>query len=81
MVKALNTCNCQVMVQHASVPGDHDLFICGNDAEAKQAVQTLLREWGWKSIIDMGDITNARAMEQLLPIWIRLYGMFGSPIV
>jgi len=39
----------------------------------------LLREFGWKSIIDMGDISNARATEQLLPIWIRLFGMYGNP--
>jgi predicted dinucleotide-binding enzyme len=80
VVKALNTCNCQVMINPAGVPGDHDLFICGNDAAAKQTVQELVRQWGWKSIIDMGDITNARATEQLLPIWIRLMVMFGSPV-
>ena len=80
VVKALNTCNCQVMVDPARVPGDHDLFVCGNDPRAKKQVTALLREFGWKSIIDMGDITNSRATEQLLPIWIRLFGMYGNPI-
>jgi predicted dinucleotide-binding enzyme len=80
VVKALNTCNCQVMVDPTLVPGAHDLFVCGNDPQAKQQVTALLREFGWKSIIDMGDISNARATEQLLPIWIRLFGMYGNPI-
>jgi hypothetical protein len=37
-------------------------------------------EWfGWKSIIDLGDITTARATEMLLPIWIMLMGKYQSP--
>ncbi len=28
----------------------------------------------------MGDISNARATEQLMPIWIRLFVMYGSPL-
>jgi hypothetical protein len=41
--------------------GDHDIFISGNDVEAKTAVTKILRDWfGWKSIVDLGDISNAR---------------------
>jgi predicted dinucleotide-binding enzyme len=79
VVKALNTCNCRIMVNPGLVRGDHDLFICGNDARAKAQVTSLLHEFGWRSIIDLGDITNSRATEQLLPIWIRLYGLYGTP--
>ena len=79
VVKALNTCNCQVMVHPGRLKGDHDLFICGNDQNAKEEVQKMLRDFGWKSIIDLGDITNARGTEQLLPIWIRLYGLLKTP--
>jgi hypothetical protein len=28
--------------------------------------------------VDLGDITNARATEQLMPIWIRLWGKLGT---
>src|SRR5450432_1939707 len=35
VVKALNTVNCEVMVNPSLVHGDSDLFICGNDAGAK----------------------------------------------
>lgn len=78
VVKALNTCNCRVMVEPGRVKGDHDTFVCGNDPAAKEQVKGLLRNFGWKSIIDLGDITNARATEQLLPIWIRLYGLYQT---
>jgi predicted dinucleotide-binding enzyme len=78
VVKALNTCNCQVMVNPGRVPGEHDIFLCGNDAGAKEFVKGLLGDFGWKSIIDLGDITAARATEQLMPTWLRLYGMYQS---
>ncbi len=79
VVKALNTCNCQVMVDPGRVPGEHDLFICGNDGKAKETVKSLLRDFGWKSIIDLGDITNARGTELLMPLWMRLWALFGTP--
>jgi len=31
-------------------------------------------------VIDLGDITNARATEMYLPLWVRLYGVFSSPL-
>jgi predicted dinucleotide-binding enzyme len=31
VVKALNTVNCDIMIAPSRVPGDHDLFICGNE--------------------------------------------------
>src|SRR5215469_17042932 len=48
VVKALNTVNCEIMVQPSLIPGDHNLFICGNDAAAKREVTDRLCEWfGW----------------------------------
>jgi predicted dinucleotide-binding enzyme len=82
VVKALNTVNCAVMIQPSLVPGDHHLFICGNDAEAKDKVSGWLCEWfGWKrgNLIDLGDITSARGMEMWMPVWLRLFGKFGHP--
>jgi len=82
VVKALNTVNCDVMVNPACVPGEHDLFICGNDAGAKGEVAGWLGEWfGWKraSIIDLGDITNSRGTEMFLALWVRLWGQLGTP--
>ncbi|HEY9166463.1 MAG TPA: NAD(P)-binding domain-containing protein [Candidatus Kryptonia bacterium] len=80
VVKTLNTVNCRLMVDPAIVRGDHDLFICGNDQSAKSEITKILKDWfGWKSIIDLGDISNARAQEMILPIWVRLMGIFQSP--
>jgi 8-hydroxy-5-deazaflavin:NADPH oxidoreductase len=82
VVKTLNTTNTLVMVDPAKVAGgDHDLFISGNDAEAKARVTGLLQQWfGWRSVIDLGDITTARGTEMLLPIWVRLYAGLGTPM-
>ncbi|MGD8276527.1 MAG: NAD(P)-binding domain-containing protein [Gemmatimonadota bacterium] len=80
VVKALNTVNLSIMVDPQGVAnGDHHLFVCGNDEQAKAAVTTLLRdEFGWTHIIDLGDITNARGTEMYLAIWIRLMNALGT---
>jgi predicted dinucleotide-binding enzyme len=83
VVKALNTVNCDIMVDPSRVPGDHNLFICGNGAVAKKEVTKYLSEWfGWKvdNIIDLGGITVARGTEMLMPLWMRLFqGVIGHP--
>jgi predicted dinucleotide-binding enzyme len=59
--------------------GDHDIFVCGNDGEAKAKVADFLKiQYGWKNVIDLGDITNARGTKMLLPIWVRLWGALNS---
>jgi len=78
LVKTLNTVNCLVMVEPARVPGEHTMFLCGNDEAAKATVSDLLKTFGWRDLIDLGDITNARATEALLPIWIRLWGVLKT---
>lgn len=79
VVKALNTINCQIMVDAGRVKGDHDVFMCGNDAEAKGRVKEILQGWfGWKSVLDLGDISSARATEGYLPLWLRLWGALGT---
>jgi 8-hydroxy-5-deazaflavin:NADPH oxidoreductase len=82
VVKALNTVNCDIMIAPSRVPGDHNLFVCGNNAAAKREVNDRLCEWfGWKpgNIIDLGDITNARGTEMFLALWVRLWGVLGTP--
>lgn len=79
VVKALNMVNASVMTDPARVGGESDLFICGNDEAAKRRVTTLLEEFGWKSVIDLGDITGARGMEAYLLLWLRLWGVLKTP--
>ena len=79
VVKTLNTTNARVMVDPGSVAGgNHTMFMAGNDAAAKESVRALLESFGWRDIIDIGDITNARGLEMILPIWVRLMGPLGT---
>jgi 8-hydroxy-5-deazaflavin:NADPH oxidoreductase len=80
VVKALNTMNCQLMVNPGLLKDPGSLFICGNDAEAKAVIESLLHSFGWDKIIDLGDISAARGTEQILPIWVRIMGKLGTPM-
>lgn len=77
VVKALNTMNCDVMVDPGRVPGEHDVFLCGNDDGAKNAVVGILNQMGWKDPIDLGPIEAARGTEGMMNFWLRLYGVVG----
>jgi 8-hydroxy-5-deazaflavin:NADPH oxidoreductase len=83
VVKTLNTVNASVMVNPSSVPGEHDVFLAGDDTGAKTHVVALLESFGWprERIVDLGGIDGARAMEMYLPMWLRLYQAFGTPRV
>jgi predicted dinucleotide-binding enzyme len=80
VVKTLNTMTAAVMVNPSAVPGDHEVFLCGNDADAKARMTELLRSFGWRGVLDLGDITGARGMEMILPIWLRLMGTLKMPM-
>jgi len=60
--------------------GDHTIFVSGNDAEAKSQVIELLRSFGWHDVVDLGDVTSARAVEMYLPLWVGLMGSLGTPM-
>jgi 8-hydroxy-5-deazaflavin:NADPH oxidoreductase len=76
VVKTLNTVTADVMVNPGKVAGgDHHMFISGNDAGAKSTVGEFLKtQFGWKNLVDLGDITTARGTESYLLLWIRLWG-------
>jgi len=80
VVKTLNTVTASLMVNPGLVANaDHTVFVCGNDATSKTQVTDWLKNWfGWKDVIDLGDITNARGTEMYLPIWLRLWGALGT---
>jgi 8-hydroxy-5-deazaflavin:NADPH oxidoreductase len=82
VVKALNTMNAYIMVNPELLPDDHNVFLNGNDLAAKNEVKKLLSSFHWKekNIIDMGDIATARGTEQILPIWVRLWGTLQTPM-
>jgi predicted dinucleotide-binding enzyme len=73
VVKTLNTMNCNVMVEPSKLIERTDVFLSGNSAEAKATVASILRDWfGWKSIIDLGDITTSRGVEMYVVMWRHL---------
>ena len=76
VVKALNTMNAAVMVNPQRLAdGEHDVFLGGNDPDAKAVVMELLRSFGWRPerIRDLGGLDTARGMEMWLPLWLRIY--------
>jgi predicted dinucleotide-binding enzyme len=82
VVKTLNSVTAAVMVNPGSVAGgDHDMFVSGDHDEAREHVAEFLRVWfGWQNVIDLGDLRAARAQEMLLPIWLSLLGVLGTPM-
>ena len=66
------------MVDASKVSGTHTIFMSGNDADAKKTVHRLLEAFGWKDIIDLGDITSARASEAYLSLWLALWKKLGT---
>jgi hypothetical protein len=75
VVKSLNTVNAYVMADPSIVAGgEHTIFVSGNDDGAKAQVSELLRSFGWRDVIDLGDITTARGAEMYVAMWVRLWG-------
>jgi 8-hydroxy-5-deazaflavin:NADPH oxidoreductase len=83
VVKTLNTVNASVMVTPDDVPGDHTMFVSGDDEGAKAQVTELLGEFGWPAerVMDLGGIEAARGQEMYLPLWLRIFGAAGTPTV
>jgi predicted dinucleotide-binding enzyme len=82
VVKTLNTVTAAVMVDPGRLAGgDHTIFLSGNDPQAKAQTAEWLREWfGWREVVELGDIASARAAEMYLPLWLRLWGSLGTPM-
>ena len=79
VVKALNTVNAAVMVDPDRVgDGDTTVFVAGDDAEARRTVRGLLEELGWRDVMELEGLHNARGLEMWLPLWVRLMGALGT---
>ena len=77
VVKAFNTVGRDHMVHPEFPGGPPDMFICGNDAEAKKTVTGFLAAFGWNTI-DIGAIEGARILEPLGPLWVTYAGRANS---
>jgi 8-hydroxy-5-deazaflavin:NADPH oxidoreductase len=66
-VKAFNSVGNALMV-NPKLPVQPTMFICGNDAGAKQQVTEILTQFGWGTL-DCGKIEAARPIESLCMLW------------
>ena len=73
VVKAFNTVGNALMV-HPQLPGGPpDMFLCGNDDNAKKIVSQICTHFGW-GIIDIGGIEGSRYLEPMCLTWV-LHGV------
>ena len=73
VVKAFNTVGHAHMVDPKFAGGPPDMFICGDDASAKQVVSGFCKSFGW-GVVDAGGIEGARLLEPLCILWVE-YGL------
>lgn len=69
VVKAWNTVGHAFMFRPEFPGGPPDMFICGDDAEAKKVVEGILGDFGW-STVDVGDIRSSRYLEAMCMVWV-----------
>jgi len=73
VVKAFNVVGNRHMVDPQFPGGPPDMFICGDDEEAKRVVAGICGAFGWP-VTDIGGIDGARVLEPLCILWV-IYGM------
>ncbi len=71
VVKAFNIIGHPHMYHPTFPGGPPDMYICGNDAAAKETVGRILAQFGWPSVIDVGGIEGARELEALCILWVK----------
>ncbi len=80
VVKALNTLTADLMLHPELLSSPTDVFLAGDDPDAKAVVRGLLLEAGWldQNILDLGGVEAARGCEMWLPLWMRVMGSVGT---
>jgi predicted dinucleotide-binding enzyme len=76
VVKAFNTVGNPHMVHPKFPGGPPDMFLCGNDAEAKKLVTQVCEAFGW-GVIDIGGIEGSRHLEPMCLVWV-LHGVLSG---
>jgi predicted dinucleotide-binding enzyme len=69
VVKAFNTVGNAFMFRPRFPGGPPDMFICGNDQDAKARVGRLVTEFGW-GVVDTGGIESSRYLEAMCIVWV-----------
>jgi 8-hydroxy-5-deazaflavin:NADPH oxidoreductase len=73
VVKAFNTVGNAHMVNPQFAGGPPDMFLCGNDEDAKKIVTQICQHWGW-GVVDIGGIDASRYLEPMCLTWV-LHGV------
>jgi len=76
VVKCFNTVGNANMINPQFPGGPPDMFLCGNDEDAKKIVGQICRHFGW-GVIDIGGIEGSRHLEPMCLVWV-LHGMKTS---
>ncbi len=77
VVKAFNTVGNAYFVNPHFPGGPPDMFIGGDDADAKRIVSQICTHWGW-GVIDLGGIESARYLEPMCMVWVLHGALSGS---
>ncbi len=76
VVKAFNTVGNGLFFKPQLPGGPPDMFIGGNDADAKKLVSQVCEAFGW-GVIDLGGIDAARLLEPMCMVWV-LHGVLSG---
>lgn len=76
VVKAFNTVGNTLFFKPNLPGGPPDMFICGNDSDAKKAVAQICKDFGW-GVIDVGGIESSRYLEPMCMVWV-LHGILSG---
>lgn len=77
VVKCFNTVSNTQMID-PEFDATPPMMICGDDEAAKERTEAILVELGWPGALDVGDITAARYLEALVPLWVRVGAALGT---
>jgi 8-hydroxy-5-deazaflavin:NADPH oxidoreductase len=77
VIKALNTTGAGNMLNPRYGNERLSMFVCGDDAEAKQRVTGLVAELGFEPV-DAGALAQARYLEPLAMLWISMAYRYGN---
>ncbi|MDP9361435.1 MAG: NAD(P)-binding domain-containing protein [Acidobacteriota bacterium] len=76
VVKAFNTVGNPLFFKPQLPGGPPDMFIGGNDPEAKKLVSQVCDAFGW-GVIDLGGIEASRHLEPMCMVWV-LHGVISG---
>jgi predicted dinucleotide-binding enzyme len=76
VVKAFNTVGNAHMIHPEFPGGPPDMFLAGNDGDAKKIVRQVCDAFGW-GVIDVGTIESSRYLEAMCVAWV-MHGILSG---